>query len=121
VRYWTFYLEQYWQAMNIPAPMPRLTEEQGGQTVSSYISDLDNMIRTELAEMASNVRIPPEDRTRPMTLKEAAQLMGYEGGKQGASRLSQAIDSGAVKAESRTRQQYVFTKQDFPKEVWQRL
>jgi site-specific DNA-cytosine methylase len=65
-------------------------------------------------------RIPPHQRTRPMTLKEAARLMGYtdrHGEKNGAAMLSDTIRKKAIAAERYNRQRYVFDRNDFPKKV----
>jgi hypothetical protein len=64
-------------------------------------------------------RIPPERRTVPMTLKRAAQLLGYtdyHGEKNGAEILSKSIREGTVIAEKLNRQRYVFDRHDFPAE-----
>jgi hypothetical protein len=66
-------------------------------------------------------RIPPRYRTRPMPLREAARLMGYGSSQDAAERLRAAITAGAVRCEQLTRQQHVFSKKEFPREVWGQL
>jgi hypothetical protein len=74
---------------------------------------------------AKKKRIPPALRTRPLTLQEAALLMGYryrgKTPRQAAKQLKAAMDARAVAFEQITRQQFVFSRNDFPKEVWPKL
>jgi hypothetical protein len=66
--------------------------------------------------------IHPNRRTIPLPLGEAARLMGYKGDKNlKTKKLRAAIDTGAVTCEKLTRQQFVFDKHQFPKEVWNKL
>jgi hypothetical protein len=66
-------------------------------------------------------RIPSKYRTIPMTLKEAARLMGYvEHGrraKDAVELLSDSIRKGAVAAERLNRQRWIFSRKDFPPEA----
>jgi hypothetical protein len=69
-------------------------------------------------------RIPAEDRTRPLGIGEAARLMGYARGrsaKDAGKMLRAAIDDGAICCEKLGRQQYIFSRRDFPKAVWPKL
>jgi hypothetical protein len=66
-------------------------------------------------------KIPSRYRTRPMTLRAAARLMGYGKSKDAAERLRNAISAESVRCERLTRQQYVFDKRDFPEEQWPQL
>jgi hypothetical protein len=69
-------------------------------------------------------RIPPEQRTIPMSLKRAAQLMGYTNGrgeKDAVELLSKTIEDGTIRAERQNRQRYVFDKRDFPEESHRKL
>jgi hypothetical protein len=66
-------------------------------------------------------RIRPEYRTRPMTLREAARLMGYGQSKDASERLRAAIKAGAVPCETLTRQQHIFSKKAFPSEAQGKL
>jgi hypothetical protein len=74
-------------------------------------------------------KIPPGKRTRPMSLKEAARLMGYTVDKHGtavpskkaAESLRKAMDAGAVAFEERSRMRFVFSRDDFPKESWPKI
>jgi hypothetical protein len=63
-------------------------------------------------------KIPPAKRTRPMSLREAARFMGYGTSRDAAEKLRAAIDAGAVLCETLTRQQHVFSLDDFPKKQW---
>ena len=73
--------------------------------------------------------IPPAKRTRPMSLKEAARLMGYtlDGrgravpSKKAAESLRKAMDAGAIAFEELTRKRFVFSRDDFPKESWSKI
>jgi hypothetical protein len=56
-----------------------------------------------------------------MSKQQAARLMGYGDGKAAAERLSSAIAAGAIPYERLTRQRYVFSKNDFPKEAQSNL
>jgi site-specific DNA-cytosine methylase len=67
---------------------------------------------------ARQKKIPPTKRTRPMSLREAARLMGYGASRDAAEKLRAAIDTGAVPCETLTRQQHVFSLDDFPKKRW---
>ncbi|MBI3461446.1 MAG: hypothetical protein HY000_00060 [Planctomycetes bacterium] len=67
-------------------------------------------------------RIPPENRTRPLTLRAAATLLGYQGNrKRRAKQLKNLIDVNAIAFEQLTRQSYVFDRNSFPKESWPKL
>jgi hypothetical protein len=57
--------------------------------------------------------IPPDRRTRPLGIAEAARLMGYKGKKCGDA-LRRAMTAGAVRFMRLTRQSYVFDRADFP-------
>jgi hypothetical protein len=61
-------------------------------------------------------RIPREHRTRPMSYREAARLMGYGRSKDAAERLIAAVRNGAVAQEPLTRKQHIFDRRDFPPE-----
>jgi len=71
---------------------------------------------------ASRKKLPPDRRTRPMTLKEAAHLMGYKGSaKSKAKKLKTAMNDGDEAYECINRQKYVFSTDSFPPDVWGRL
>jgi hypothetical protein len=88
--------------------------------VVSFVEDLDRRVRDELGDMTPQDKIPPGERTRPMSLKEAASLMGLVGGK-AVDRLRNSMNKGAIKYERLSRQTYVFSRTDFPEEAWGRL
>jgi hypothetical protein len=69
-------------------------------------------------------KILPERRTRPLTMVEAAKLMGLakkRGEKEAVKCLRAAIKNGVIACETLTRQQHVFDKNEFPRDVWQEL
>jgi site-specific DNA-cytosine methylase len=66
-------------------------------------------------------KIPPDRRTRPLTLREAARLMGFGGNKGGAAQLKRHIEVRALKAKKQSRQAYVFDRTDFPESNWPKL
>jgi hypothetical protein len=70
--------------------------------------------------------IPPEHRTRPMSMAEAAKLMGYTATKDGQKirRIKKAVDilrssikDGTVAHEALNRKQHIFDRRQFPKEA----
>jgi hypothetical protein len=70
-------------------------------------------------------RIPAEHRTIPMSLSDAAKLMGYTSNaagerirriKDAVELLSKSIKDGSIRAEKQSRQRYVFDRTDFPEE-----
>jgi hypothetical protein len=67
-------------------------------------------------------RIPPARRTRPLSISEAARLMGYRGNKkQAGKKLKRAMKAGAVASEMLSRQQFIFDRSDFPEEAQPRV
>jgi hypothetical protein len=69
----------------------------------------------------AKAKIPVKYRTKPMSLKTAARLMGYGEGKDAVERLRATIEVGAVACETLTRKQHVFDRRDFPKESQSKL
>lgn len=68
--------------------------------------------------------IPTAQRTRPMSLREAAKLMGYtrtRDEKQATKMMRAAMDAKTIKHIKLGRQQHVFDRRDFPKEAQNRL
>jgi hypothetical protein len=126
---WLDQLRRCWTAAGLPVPMPGSSEPPDGgpdepesrPRMEAYLADLDRVVRDELAELDLPGKIPPEKRTRVMSLKEAAGLMGYGAGKDGAKRLRAAIDAGSMQHEQLTRQQHVFSRDDFPDGVQGRI
>jgi hypothetical protein len=73
-------------------------------------------------QMIPKKRIPMGKRTRPMSLGEAAKLMGYRGtSKTAGKKLKAAMDVGSVPFEKKTRQQFIFSRDDFPSENQNRI
>jgi hypothetical protein len=66
-------------------------------------------------------RILPGKRTRPMSYREAARLMGKNDSRDAAEWLSAAVESGIVHCEHVSRQTHIFHLDDFPKNVWPRI
>jgi hypothetical protein len=66
-------------------------------------------------------KIPADRRTIPLSMKDAAKLMGYGGNRSGVKKLRAAMDVQAVKWEKHTRQSFVFDRQDFPRENWSKV
>jgi len=88
--------------------------------VGNYVADVDKLVRHELDDWALQEIIPASERTIPMTLKEAAKLMGYRGGRP-SERLAAAIKDGSITCEKMGRQSYVFSKSLFPQDVWDKV
>ena len=93
-------------------------------TATRYAFDALRQIAEDGAPLATPLnegkdqRIPPEERTKPMSYKQAAKLMGKTGGKDAAEWLSASVKDGSYRCEDISRQMHVFSKLDFPKEVW---
>jgi hypothetical protein len=67
------------------------------------------------------VKIPPNKRTRPMSYREAARLMGKGDSRDAAEWLSAAVEDGTVVCEHFSRQTHVFSLDDFPANVRPRI
>jgi hypothetical protein len=118
-----------------PAAYFRLAKLLGKRATGYDLEELRRQIQWEasrallinremLLKTDSADHIRPEDRTRPMTLLEAARYMGYcrtRDEKAAVKALRAAVDSGVVAYERLTRKQHVFSRRDFPKEVWPRI
>ena len=63
--------------------------------------------------------IAPENRSRPITKRKAATLLGQVG--DGTKWLNKCIADGTIRAEKKTRQSYVFDLTDFPEQFWGQL
>jgi hypothetical protein len=91
---------------------------------STWVDRLDKGIRGCLARRltkrthAQQDTIPASFRTRPMTLKRAATYIYGSASKDAVKRLRSAIEHGTIHCETQTRQQHVFSKMHFPKELW---
>jgi hypothetical protein len=67
-------------------------------------------------------KIPPDRRTRPLGVEQAARLLGYTGkAKAVRKRLRTAMDSGNMPYEKMTQQSYIFDLDRFPESVRSRL
>jgi len=93
----------------------------------TFVEEVDRAAREGLAGLPvtpthlGHRKIPPAERTKPMTLQKAAKLMGFGNCKDAAERLRAAIDGDTIRCESLGRQLHVFSKSDFPKTVWDKL
>jgi hypothetical protein len=113
------------------APVPVASEVGGAEDrlpMNVVPSPSDNQGSEERPSLGPNpehdrskeYRIPPEYRTRPMSLQEAARFMGYEKSR-GRKLLRSAIKSGKVECEQLSRQQFIFDRRMFPKEAWRKV
>lgn len=73
------------------------------------------------ASQVNGSKIPPEERTIPMSYKRAASLMGKGRSKDAAEWLSASVRDGSIRCEYISRQSHVFSKNDFPKSVWPQI
>jgi hypothetical protein len=125
---WLDELQRCWEEIGIPGDFPKSFPPPKGdaqvpqsERVNRYIASLDELIRDELNDMAPRGKIPAEERTRPLTRKEAARLLGVGTDRKAVEALGRMIKHGTVQCESLSRQQHVFRKSAFPKEVWDQL
>ena len=78
--------------------------------------------RIAVLDSVTKASIAPEHRTKPITKKKAARLLGREGDASAAVEwLSSCIRDGTIKAEKKTRQSYVFDIREFPEEQHDKL
>jgi hypothetical protein len=130
---WSLDLEKRWIELGLPESLlsgiigsiPKLQShirELDQTLMTGIVQEIDQITRSELAGLPTveKQRIAPANRTRVMTLKEAARLMGYSGSK-AHQRLRRAIEDGDVPFERFGRQAYIFDKNSFPIEVWPKL
>ncbi|MHB1422344.1 MAG: hypothetical protein ACYC3I_03940 [Gemmataceae bacterium] len=125
---WMDQVDSCCRALGLPESLiesfQALQQEACGSTVENrvenYVANLDKLIRDELTDLApphQEEKIPPGERTRPMTLKDAARFMGKGGTKAGVKLVRALIKSGVIPCISITRQTHIFRKSDFPSEV----
>jgi hypothetical protein len=88
--------------------------DSAGSDSDQLLSSHDTAVQVETTRLE---KIPPELRTRPMTLQEGARLMGYTGSRI-ARQLRSAMDAEAIAYEKLTRQSFIFDRRSFPKESW---
>lgn len=66
--------------------------------------------------------IPPDKRTKPLTKKQAAKLLGRHGDENRAVEwLNACIEDGIIRWEKRSRQSGIYHRDDFPAEVQDRI
>ena len=66
-------------------------------------------------------KIIASDRTIPMAYRRAAKLMGKGDSQDAAEWLSKSVKNGKIVCEHVTRQMHVFSRRDFPENVWPRI
>lgn len=100
--------------LRLGAAMERL-----GRHVLDTADALEPAIRATDAKSESGVStIPPDKRTKPMTKKRAARLLGRTGDENRAVEwLNACVDDGTIRYEKRSRQSGVYHRDDFPPEA----
>jgi excisionase family DNA binding protein len=88
------------------APELVRTEQGVENLLGVSLQDVEKLLQAMLSEAPED---RPERRTKPMSLKEAAHLMGCS-----YRWLCRAIKSGAIKCTKLSRQQYIFDQDDVP-------
>jgi hypothetical protein len=112
---WEKQLQGAWKEIGLPAESYVPPQDFSRAYIVKYVKMTDQVVRDELSDLAPQNKIPPQQRTKPMPLGQAAKLMGYEGNKEKAGKsLRAAMDRGAVRFEKIGRQRFVFSKGDFP-------
>jgi hypothetical protein len=66
-------------------------------------------------------KIPPAYRTKPMSFRRAARLLGKGSSRDAAEWLSKSVQDKSYRCEHITRQNHVFDKRQFPKSIWPKL
>jgi len=112
------------RGMFVSPSMPRnyctCLSPEGYEEVTTAILEEVRMAVRAFGQTSTRDRrkIPASKRTKPMSLKEAARLIGFGKGRDAAERLRAAIDNGTVRYEKLTRQQHIFSLDDFHKDKW---
>jgi hypothetical protein len=86
---------------------------------STILKALDGQALKKPQEQAD--KIPPEERTVPMSYRRAARLMGKGDGKDAAEWLSASVIDGSIRCEHLSRQTHVFSKLVFHDSVWPQI
>jgi hypothetical protein len=103
----------YWVTFTVPQLLAVLSRH--GPEVARLL--LDEVLDDRHAKPVGS-KIPADLRTIPLSMKDAAKLMGYGGNRSGVKKLRAAMDARAVMWERHTRQSFVFDRVDFPRENW---
>jgi hypothetical protein len=125
---WLDELQRCWEEIGIPGEFPKSFPPPKGEAqvpeserIHRYIASLDELIRDELNDMAPRAKVPPEERTRPLTRQEAAKYLRLGEGKVAVEVLRQMIKEGTIRCESISRERHFFSKRDFPPDVRDQL
>jgi len=65
--------------------------------------------------------IPADERTKPMSYRFAADLMGKGNSKDAAEWLSKCVAEGTILCEHLSRQMHIFSRKSFLPKVWKRI
>ena len=84
----------------------------GNSKLDAILALLENRMETQAVVDG----IPTEHRTKPITLKKAAQALGKSNDKTGAEWVKRCMGDGTISSEMKTRQNYVFDTRQFPEE-----
>ena len=89
-------------------------------------ADFDRLVRMILRRRRKaadrEATIPPDKRTKPLTKKQAAKLLGRHGDENRAVEwLNACIEDGIIRWEKRSRQSGIYHRDDFPAEVQDRI
>lgn len=94
--------------------------EKGDEKIRKNLSAnlTDSTPPRECPSVRPTDRIPPEERTKPMSYRRAAKLMGKGDSRDAAEWLSASVKDDSIRCEHISRQTHVFSRCDFPKEAW---
>lgn len=70
--------------------------------------------RHYLERRKRKLKIPPKHRSKPMSYRKAAQLIGKGNSKDAAEWVSASVEDGNIKCEHLSKQMHVFDKRIFP-------
>lgn len=96
--------------------------EEHDRTITLLLQFPTMGLRGRQPEGENHVRISAADRTKPMTLGEAAKHLGRVGSKKDCAEwLRNCIKEGTIRCESIGRQSHVFDRNQFPETAWPKL
>jgi hypothetical protein len=96
---------------------------------SVFVEFLDAVVRDFCKAWRSNAlefpaasnTIPPKHRTKPLTYRKAAALIGKGNSRDAAEWLSKSVKDGSYRCEHVSRQLHIFDKRQFPSAVWPKI